>query len=128
MKRKIINLLRNKRGMAIELAIFVMLVVVSLSALLVTVSVLNRTATESLATKIDQRIYLDQIGESFVVAVKTNQNLDSWADGITDYSATTESLGDATTLSLTDSLGNVKLSVILESCPNGYKITQWKYS
>lgn len=124
MKNKIKNLLRRKRGIAIEMAIGIMLVVVSLSGLLVSVSVLNRTSSNSLSTSINERLYLDQIGESFVSAVKSSYDIEEWKNGVTDYSATV----NGTELTLADSQGNIKLSIKMENYQGGYKITQWKYN
>ncbi len=125
MKHKIKNLLRRKKGIAIEMAIGIMLVVVSLSGLLVSVSVLNRTSSNSLSTSINERLYLDQIGESFVNAVK-NGTHNNWDDGNDKYNATVT----GTQLTLVDGQGDVKLYVELVELDdsNGYKITQWKYN
>ena len=106
MKNKIKNLLRRRKGIAIEMAIGIMLVVVSLSGLLVSVSVLNRTSSNSLSNDVYERLYLDQIGESFVSAVKNGKHND-WDDGDTDYTATVNGME----LTLKDSQGNIKLSI-----------------
>ena len=123
MKNKIKNLLRRKKGIAIEMAIGIMLVVVSLSGLLVSVSVLNRTSSNSLSNDVYERLYLDQIGESFVSAVK-NGTHNTWDDGDADYSATVNGME----LTLKDSQGNVKLSIKMENYQGDFKITQWKYN
>lgn len=123
MKNKIKNLLRRKKGIAIEMAIGIMLVVVSLSGLLVSVSVLNRTSSNSLSNDVYERLYLDQIGESFVSAVK-NGTHNAWDDGDADYSATVSGME----LTLKDSQGNVKLSIKMENYQGDFKITQWKYN
>lgn len=123
MKNKIKNLLRRRKGIAIEMAIGIMLVVVSLSGLLVSVSVLNRTSSNSLLNDVYERLYLDQIGESFVSAVKNGKHND-WDDGDTDYTATVNGME----LTLKDSQGNIKLSIKVENYQGGYKITQWKYN
>ncbi len=125
MKKLIKKLLSNKKGMAIELAMLVMLIVVGLSALLVSVSILNKKASNDLSLEIKERLVLDQIGQSFVVAVK-DKTLSEWEMVIPDgYSA---NVSNETELSLVDSQGNVKLSIKLQAYSDGYKITEWKYS
>lgn len=123
-KGTIKKLLRQKKGLAIELAVYVMMVVVGLSMLLVSISILNKSSLDGLSNKVNERLCLDQIGESFVTAVKESQDLDLWKDSVTDYTATVS----GTELILVDSLDNVKLSIKLENNGSGYKITEWKYS
>ncbi len=122
MKRnKIKNL---KKGIAIELAIYVMVIVVGLSALLVSVTIINKNNSVDMAKSVNERVCLDQIGESFVLAVKEEKNLDEWKQNVGGYTADI----NGTQLVLKDSSGIVKLSVKLENYLNGYKITEWKYS
>ncbi len=122
MKRnKIKNL---KKAIAIELAVYVMVIVVGLSALLVSVNIFNKTASTGMLTSVNQRLCVDQIGESFVIAVKEGKNLEEWKQNVSGYSADIS----GTQMVLKDSLGNVKLSVKLENYLNGYKIIEWKYS
>ncbi len=125
MKGFIKKIISNKRGIAIELAIFVMLVVVSLSALLVSVSLLSKNTTNTFSQNLSARLCLDQIGQSYVSAVKDGEDLEEWSQGISGYTVQVSS----TELTLVDSQGKVKLSVKLENTnPNGYRITEWKYS
>ena len=91
--------------------------------LLVSVSVLNRTSSNSLSNDVYERLYLDQIGESFVNSVKNGTHND-WDDGDADYTATVNGME----LTLKDSQGNIKLSIKMENYQGGYKITQWKYN
>ena len=124
MKGFIKKITSNKRGIAIELAILVMLIVVSLSALLVSVSVFNKNTTSTLSQNINEKICLDQIGQSYITAIKESADLEVWKQGIEGYTAQVSNEG----LSVVDSQGKVKLSIKLENHQNGYKITEWKYS
>ena len=56
MKGFIKKLLSKKQGLAIELALLVLLVIVSLSALLVSVGILSKNTTDSLAQSINERL------------------------------------------------------------------------
>ena len=119
------NKLKNlKKGIAIELAIYVMVIVVGLSSLLVSVTIFNKNSSVDMKNTVSERLLLDQIGESFVVAVKEEKNLDEWKQNVDGYTADIS----GTQLVLKDSLGIVKLSIKLENYLNGYKITEWKYS
>ena len=124
MKGFIKKIIANKRGIAIELALLVMIIVVSLTALVVSISVFNRNTTDKLSQDIKDRTQLDQIGQSYVLAVKQSADLEVWKQNIQGYTAQVSNLQ----LALVDSQGNVKLSVKLENYQNGYKITEWKYS
>ena len=124
MKGFIKKIISNKRGIAIELAILVMLIVVSLSALLVSVSIFNKKTTNTLSKSVSEKICLDQIGQSYITAVKESLDLEVWKQGIEGYTAQASNVG----LNLVDSQGKVKLSIKLENHHNGYKITEWKYS
>ena len=120
------NRLKNlKKGIAIELAIYVMVIVVGLSSLLVSVTIFNKNNSVDMKKTVSERILLDQIGESFVVAVKEEKNLDEWKQNVDGYSA---DIISGTQMVLKDSLGIVKLSIKLENYLGGYKITEWKYS
>ncbi len=121
MKKFIKKLLSNKKGVAIELAILVMLIVVSLSALLVSVSIINKKASNDLSLDIKERLYLDQIGQSYISA----QNRLEWSPSDSDYTISEISQEK---LVLVDSQGKVKLSIKLQAYSDGYKITEWKYS
>ena len=119
------NKLKNlKKGIAIELALYIMVIVVGLSSLLVSVTIFNKKASVNMTKSVNERVCLDQIGESFVLAVKEAKNLDEWKQEVDGYTADISGIQ----LVLKDSLGIVKLSIKLEHYLNGYKITEWKYS
>ena len=117
MKKFIKKLLLNKKGMAIELAILVMLIVVGLSALLVSVSILNKNTSSNLMLNVKERLQLDQIGQSYISA----QDRLGWSPSDSDYTVSEISQEK---LVLVDSQGNVKLSIKIQN----NKITEWKYS
>ena len=120
------NKLKNlKKGIAIEFAIYVMVIVIGLSSLLVSVTIFNKKASVDMTKTVSERLLLDQIGQSFVVAVKEAENLDEWKQNVDGYNA---DIISETQMVLKDSLGIVRLSVKLENYLGGYKITEWKYS
>ncbi|MBE7081883.1 MAG: hypothetical protein E7372_04925 [Clostridiales bacterium] len=120
------NKLKNlKKGIAIELAIYVMVIVVGLSSLLVSVTIFNKNSSVDMKNTVSERLLLDQIGQSYVVAVKEEKNLDEWKQNVDGYTA---DIISETQMVLKDSLGIVRLSVKLENYLGGYKIAEWKYS
>ena len=119
MKGFIKKLLSKKEGLALELALLLLLVVVSLSILLVSVGILGKNTTDSLAQSVYERLSLDQIGQSYISAVKNNANLEEWEESIESYDADATSTG----LVLVDSQGKEKLSITIQD----NKIIEWKY-
>ena len=125
MKKILSNTKRYKRGIALELTIFVMLLVFLLSTLLVSVNFSNKTTSQKINNNVVEKLQLDQIGESYISVVSNNQNLDAWQLSITNYKV---SLATNSQLTLVDNNNNVKLSIKLVNYLSGYKVAEWKYS
>lgn len=63
----------NRRGMAIEMAMAMMIIVFSLCALMTTVVTVSRKQTNIATARFTQTAQVDAIGESFVRAFKNDE-------------------------------------------------------
>lgn len=124
-----------KRGVAIELAINVMVVAVALGGLLLTIAVLQRHQTNMEARQFESKLELMQIGEDLIAAVKNDPSPQSIAGELeakyadTDYRF--EIAGtDGGAISMAVREGEEEDVVLdVELTPEGgsqYKITKWK--
>lgn len=110
----------GRRGAAIEFAVLVLLVVFGASALLVSVSLMQTNKKKALGADYQAALVLDQVGESFLNAVKA-ERLDEWsADGATVYGANGEN-----EIKMTYQTSNQTLTVVLQKTDAGYEITEW---
>lgn len=120
------KLVRNSKGVAIELAILTMLVVFALSTILLVVAEriysLNRR-TLAIAT---DRIAVDDIGEDFYHAIRQNITFD--AEGYTAYAVTTQDDGEQHTLYVRD-LGSAEtvLLVVVRGVGDSARVVRWAH-
>ena len=125
MRKKLIaqrNMRKSRRGAAIEMAMLFMLIVVIMSAMLVSAVMTQSNRTERDYEAMQQRVVLDQIGEGFCL------------DPV-EYTLTNE-LDELYEISITDTLLRVYLegtnesvlTVELQENDNGtYTVTSWSY-
>lgn len=110
----------GRRGAAIEFAVLVLLVVFGASALLVSVSLIQTNKKKTLGADYQAALVLDQVGESFLNAVKA-ETLDEWStDGATVYGTNGEN-----EIKMTYQTSNQTLTVVLQKTDAGYEITEW---
>lgn len=125
MRRIDLNFLKDKaarrRGVGMELAVMVLLVVFAMSTLLVSTVMLEDDNLEDSKTQMTERMVLDKLGEDFCANVS-----DAWvpADGAYTGSVTVES--GVYTMTLTRD-GATMLTVELTPAGDGYTVTQWNY-
>lgn len=117
---RLIKIINNRRGVAIESAITMMVVVFSLCALMTVFCVATRTTDQNRFKSLAQEAAVDAIGEKFVKS--PDENIDSTQEYTCDV--TSESDGDKTnyTLVITDKNGRHLLTV---KCDNNNEITCW---
>ena len=127
---KIFSNLRLKKGIAIEMAIFTMVLIVALSIILVTTATISHSTSNRALDKLNNRIELDGLGNSFVSACVSEQDLAEWKSNLASpfdtYDVTTEKTSTLASLFVKDLDGKDILCIKLEltSC----KILQWTYS
>lgn len=111
----------RRRGIAIELAVSVMLAVTALSVLIVSLSLIQSRNLERTRDRLSERTELDQIGESFCAAAGGGESWSLPEDSA--YSARTDGLALTVTRE-----GTVVLTVELWERENGqYVVTKWSY-
>lgn len=107
----------NRRGMAIEMAMAMMIIVFSLCALMTTVVTVSRKQTNIATARFTQTAQVDAIGESFVRASKAGETFQY--DG-TEYECDT-SVQNTLTVSKD---GKTLLTVVVDGSG---KIISWQH-
>lgn len=107
----------NRRGMAIEMAMAMMIIVFSLCALMTTVVTVSRKQTNIATARFTQTAQVDAIGEKFVRASKAGETFQY--DG-TEYECDT-SVQNTLTVSKD---GKTLLTVVVDGCG---KIISWQH-
>ena len=118
-------MLRNKRGIAIETALFMMVVVFALCTLLLTFALYSRNQNVIANDRFESLALTEQIGEDFYYSVKNNESMDTGA--YTDRSVTVSEEADIITLVVTDSNNGDHLLtvVILRKDGGDVSILRW---
>ena len=132
------NFARNKKGVVIELAMMIMLVVFTLASLIATTSMLQGRQRISIEKSLANHLEVDPIGESFCGLFKDGVLEESEVNAlIARYSAyLIEVDGDASEYVLTvdtipavgsDDTAKRLLTVVVTNQNPNYVVTQWKY-
>lgn len=109
----------NKRGVAIEAAVAMMLLVFSLCTLMTTYCLVSRSADSKRFDALEQEAEVDMIGEKFV----KSSNKENFTSPNENYTATVAVDGDKYTLTVTDKTGAHKLTVVYSTDGDG--ILRW---
>lgn len=122
MMRDIKRLLRSKKGAAIEMAIFLMLIVFLFSTLITVFCLSAHTTYKRQQDRMTEAAQIDSFGEEFVKSNnKTNYKTDNDA-----YTAEVSDGGKTLTITDTDS-GRVRLIVTVETTSEGtVKVKSWR--
>lgn len=132
------NFARNKKGVVIELAMMIMLVVFTLASLIATTSMLQGRQRISIEKSLANHLEVDPIGESFCGLFKDGVLEESEVNAlIARFSAyLIEVDGDASEYLLTvdsipavgsDNTAKRLLTVVVTNQNSNYVVTQWKY-
>ena len=132
------NFARNKKGVVIELAMMIMLVVFTLASLIATTSMLQVRQRISIEKSLANHLEVDPIGESFCGLFKDGVLEESEVNAlIARFSAyLIEVDGDASEYVLTvdtipafgsDDTAKRLLTVVVTNQNSNYVVTQWKY-
>lgn len=132
------NFARNKKGVVIELAMMIMLVVFTLASLIATTSMLQVRQRISIEKSLANHLEVDPIGESFCGLFKDGVLEESEVNAlIARFSAyLIEVDGDASEYVLTvdtipafgsDDTAKRLLTVVVTNQNPNYVVTQWKY-
>ncbi len=125
MKNNIFSLKNKNRrkGASVELALTLLVVTFSLSALILTTSYLAHIRQGRAEERMENQILFEQMGEAFIDSVKTKTGT-SWTNDYPDYDITVNQLK----LSVKEKGENeVLFEAELKDNGNGtYNITKWK--
>lgn len=117
------KLLRDRRGIAMEMAMMVMVVTIALGTLMVTVALMQDNSTRSITRRFDEKLELEQIGEDFCAHVVNKNEMPSYED----YDVSVSEDGDASTLTVKKKGGgDVLMTVSVKSDSGKYEIVQWE--
>ncbi len=122
-KRFSFKSINRRKGASIELALTLLVVTFSLSALILTTSYLSHVRQGRAEEELEKHIVFEQIGEAFIDGVKTKSGT-SWTNDYPDYDITVNQL----TLSVKEkNEENILFEAELKDNGDGtYKITKWK--
>ena len=119
---------RLKKGVAIELALLLMVVVFGLCALLVSLTVISNDNSKKQTLSLEQKLLIDQVGTEFSRAVRSGNNFELGQELSETYFATTfvqDGLHQLV-LKLNDDEQTVVLTVKLNA--TDFKVIEWKYN
>lgn len=129
MKAFLHKLRRDRRGVALEMAITLLMVTFALSTLVLSTSLLQHSRKVAVENETPRNVILEQIGQSFCAATAARKNVNQWsADwsaAYPDYDIAAQGL--KLTVSLPDS-DTVLLTVELKHENGKYTVTQWSYN
>ena len=117
---------RLKKGIAIELALLLMVVVSALCALLVSLTIMAHDNTNKQFSALEQKLVLDQVGISFA-NTKTNEDFSLDSSLASTYAVTTsvEDNGVRKLILKNQDSSQTVFTVMLDS---SNKIIEWKYN
>ena len=114
------NILKNKRGIAMESAVMFMLVVFMFGLLLTGIAMTSHLQVKVNDTLLERELEIEQIGEDFVHMDEDDFTVDDKYEAITSYDENNEN-------NKTLTLKRNNNTVLFVKVENG-KITSWKYS
>ena len=123
----------RRRGVAIEMALAMLVVVFALCTLLVTLSAYSRTDNTKQNRAFADSVAVDQIGEDFLTALETanrNGTLPDFAYDGELYTTNVQVSTDGTIYTLrvyTRSGYTQKLEVCAKMTPTGCRVLSWKH-
>jgi len=116
------KLRRDRKGVAIEMAIMMVVITFALTTLVLTTSLLMYTKQTNAEVHMAESAVLEQIGRSFCDAVARGDTEHTWIDLYPDYTITL----DALTLTVAEKDGaEVRLTVELSNTDGVYTIVKW---
>ncbi|MBQ7330450.1 MAG: hypothetical protein IJW94_01480 [Oscillospiraceae bacterium] len=125
MKAFLHKLRHDRRGIALEMAITLLVVTFALSTLVLSTSLLQHSRKVAVEDEIPRNVILEQIGESFCAATAAGKDVNQWSAAYPDYKITVNGL--KLTVSLPDS-DTALLTVELKHEGGKYTVTQWSYN
>lgn len=118
----------RRRGIAMELAIFVIMLCFGLSIIILTTSMIQKNNYNRVVNEHTLKLELERIGSEFCVAVR-NKELEyfEWKVGEeTSYTIVVENIDSKTTLTIKDKDSSLFIVELTKNDDESYKITKWE--
>ena len=117
------KLLKSRRGIALEMAITLIMVTFALSTLILTVAMLQHTEQQAAERELEETILLEQMGEDFCRSVIDGTGT-GWVNAYPEEY--TIEINDLTLTVMEKESGELLMTVELASASEGYTIVKWK--
>ena len=114
---------KDRRGVAMEMAMIVMVVVFALGALMVSVALMQSSRVRSIKNSFDERLVLEQLGEDFCKRVATGNINAAELSGIYSVSIDTE---DLVLVAKDKKSGEIAMTIDIDVKDNAYEIVKWE--
>lgn len=114
---------KDRRGVAMEMAMIVMVVVFALGALMVSVALMQSSRVRSIKNSFDERLVLEQLGEDFCKHVATGNINAAELSGIYSVSIDTE---DLVLIAKDKKSGEIAMTVDIDVEDKTYEIVKWE--
>ena len=114
---------KDRRGVAMEMAMIVMVVVFALGALMVSVALMQSSRVRSIKNSFDERLVLEQLGEDFCKRVARGNINAAELSGIYSVSIDTE---DLVLVAKDKKSGEIAMTIDIDVKDNAYEIVKWE--
>ena len=114
---------KDRRGMAMEMAMLVMAVTFALGTLMVTVALMQNNSVSAIQKDFNEKLELEQIGENFCKQVATGNINAAGLSDIYDVSIDEEEL---ILVAKKKDSGDVAMTIDIDVKDNAYKIVKWE--
>lgn len=120
----------RNRGVAIEMALSMLVLVFALCTLLVTFTLSSRSESKQLGKALEQKATLDQVGEDFLNYAKQNESVDNFTSSRLDYKTKIETIEKNQYCLKVESISDntIKLEVIISKNGETVSIVKWTRS
>lgn len=136
--RRFIGSPKARRGIAIEMAIMVIIITFGLSALIVSISIIQKSNKDTTVKELTLHTKLDEIGDCFCANVKEGTDLAEILSFLnsqySDYAISAETANNTYTLKVCENTvtegadSEVLLTVFIERSEGKLTITKWAYN
>lgn len=121
----------RKRGMAMEMAIFVLVVFLALSMLIVTFIAISTNHKNKELKAVTRAVEVNSIGESYLSSISQGEAFVDWQSGLEDGYTATETAWvagekEGLEMLLLDGNGKQALYIKLVETDTGYTVLEWK--
>ena len=115
---------KDRRGLAMEMAMLVMVVTFALGTLMVTVALMQNNSVSSIKKSFDEKLALEKLGEDFCNQVETgNINAANISSDKYDVSIDTEKL---ILVAKKKDSGDIAMTIDIDVKNNTYEIVKWE--